>query len=105
MKTVTLYDPTFLATIVLKIGEKDGILSGTVDKEDYKSRGKTFRKYIVWIGSREDFYCLMHECFHLVKKIFEDRDIPFTAENDEVIAYYYSYLFKKLWRTCHRNRK
>ena len=39
------------------------------------------REFIRTIG------ILSHECLHATKAVFESRDIPFTPENEEVIAY------------------
>lgn len=54
-------------------------------------------RYVVWIRHNDDIATLVHECIHLAFRILEDRGIKVNIENDEVLAYYHSYLFKTLW--------
>jgi len=55
--------------------------------------------YIVWLVHPDDFYVLLHETVHLIRYIFEERGIGTDLEyNDEVIAFYQMFWFRKLWR-------
>lgn len=55
--------------------------------------------FVVWLMHSDDFYVLMHETLHLVVAIFEAKGINVNLANEEeVIAYYQSYWFRKLWR-------
>ena len=98
---IRLYDPLFLADVRLRIGKGSG-LYGCYVKRVVKDGDV---RYVVSMEHREDFYSLLHECLHLVRCIFVDRNIPFTVDNDEAIAYYQVWWFKKLWRRCHKGKK
>ena len=91
-KTKTIVNDQFYDTM-------DGSVS-LIDTEE-KDGGKT-RDYLVWIRGKKDFYSLMHETLHLVQHILTDRNIPFNAENDETIAYYHTFWFRKLWRVINK---
>ena len=54
--------------------------------------------YHIHIDNPQNFYLLMHECVHIVNRIFEDRDIYYDKAEDELFAYYLTFWFKKLWR-------
>jgi len=54
-------------------------------------------KFFIWLDNPEDFYCLVHECLHLVREIFKVVGIPFNETNEEIIAYYQSYWVERLW--------
>jgi len=114
-----LYDPVFIADVILITGDwndikmhgqmlnPDGaLLSGSVSVIETKNKlGQIQREYLIHIEDPKDFYTLLHETVHLVKTIFTDRGIPFTVENDEMIAYYQSFWFKKLWRILSKKRR
>lgn len=95
-----LHDPVFSTDVILSTGKIDGEpLAGYVQTEDETTRdGRIFRRYHIHIEDPHDFYTLLHESTHLVRRIMTDRGIPFTPENDEVIAYLQTYWFKRLWR-------
>jgi hypothetical protein len=78
------------------------LLSGAVT--DYVDKDK-YKYYIIWIENKKDFYTLFHESIHLVRRIMVDRNVPFNETNDEFIAYYETFWFKKLWRIMSKNRK
>ena len=94
----SFYDKLYLATVELKIQRGKDHFSCYVESIECDDGSI---KYVVSMDNKEDFYSLLHECLHLVKQIFLDRHIPFTAENDEAIAYYQEWWFKKLWRAAH----
>lgn len=80
----------------------DAKLKGYVELLDYTKEDSTVeRSYIIRI-EENDFYTLAHECIHLVRHILTDRGIPFTPENDEIIAYYHGYWLKRLWRLSNK---
>lgn len=55
--------------------------------------------FVLWVMHPNDFYVLMHETLHLVVAIFEAKGINVNLANEEeVIAYYQSFWFRKLWR-------
>ena len=62
---------------------------------------------LVWVEDKEAFYSMVHETVHLVKSIFEITGIPFTSDNDEIIAYYQNYWIRKFWNKMskHLNKK
>ncbi|MEK9207719.1 MAG: hypothetical protein AAB922_04505, partial [Patescibacteria group bacterium] len=95
------YDSLYFANVKLQIGgQRDSKLSCWVQREeDQKDHTVT---YIVYMENKDDFYGLLHECLHLVKLVFIDRQIPFVSENDEAIAYYLCWWFKTLWRVSHK---
>jgi hypothetical protein len=97
-KLIHLYDPLYLANVDLRIGKGSNLFGCYVERI---VKNNTVR-YVVSMENRDDFYSLLHECVHLVKHIFADRQIPFDARNDEAIAYYQTWWFKKLWRASHK---
>ena len=105
-KPIKYYDPVFKAEVELSFDVLEGKFSAytdTVETVSFKGKNEIRRiKYVVRLANRKDFYGLLHECVHLVKAIFRDRGIPFTGENDEVIAYYMNFWFVILWRGCHK---
>lgn len=106
----TLYDPLLYANVIFCIGGYKELdeeyqsdcegLQGAVILVDKKIKVGNVRDYIVWIEKPNAFYTLMHETIHLVKHIFVDRQIPFNEFNDEILAYYHAYFFKKMWHIC-----
>jgi len=52
---------------------------------------------LVWVEDKDSFYSMIHETVHLVRQIFEITGMPFTSDNDEVIAYYQNYWVRKFW--------
>ena len=62
-----------------------------VDQKDFTE------KQIIWIGDLSNFYTLSHELIHFVKDVFVRDKIPFVVENDETIAYYHTFWFRKIW--------
>jgi hypothetical protein len=94
------YEPVLFSDVVVKIGDPvRGELSGSTEtQEKITKKGKEVR-YLITLQSNKDYYCLAHECLHLVKRIFTDRGIPFNEQNDEMIAYYQSYWIKRIWRS------
>lgn len=55
--------------------------------------------FVVWLLHPDDFYVLMHETLHLVVAIFETKGINVNLANEEeAMAYYQSFWFRKLWR-------
>lgn len=113
MKVKNIYEPSLMVDVTflwdgsfLELSEwfkkkhaetKDDfhILSGAVT--DYTDENGA-KHYIVWVEEKRDFYTLLHESVHLVKRIMVHRDIPFNDKNDELIAYYLTFWFRKLWR-------
>jgi hypothetical protein len=55
--------------------------------------------FVVWLQDPKDFYCLLHECVHLVNQIFASKGMNTNLSNeDETFAYFMSFWFRKLWR-------
>lgn len=97
-RSYKFYDNVYLAYVELQFIEcGDGVLYGRVDRFENKNGEK---RYVVSLSSFEDMDILLHECIHLVSYIFKDRHIPFDEFNDESIAYYYTWWFKRLWLKC-----
>lgn len=95
------YDPLYFATVILTDKSGYEYLGGSTYKETITKGKEKYVEYFINV-EKKNFYTLQHECVHLVKHIFVDRGIPFTAENDEVIAYYLEYWFKRLWRAINK---
>jgi hypothetical protein len=99
----TFYDRVFNATVGIRVSKPDNhYLDASCEVQEKKTKKGILVIYIVTIENKKDFYGLLHETLHLVKNIFADRRIAFTAENDEVIAYYQTYWFKILWRAINK---
>lgn len=99
-KSKVFYDPIFFAEVQVVVGEVETkTRSGELEirERDLKD-GSVETRYILYLLDKKDFYTLMHECLHLVKHVFVSRMVPFNETNDELIAYYHSYWFKRLWR-------
>lgn len=100
-KKYTFYDDVFSAKVIVNIGHNDMLdtkFRGNICLSDITEDNKTTREYIMNLEDRNAFYTLLHESLHLVKNIFQDRGMIFNAANDESIAYYQEYWFKKIWR-------
>ena len=52
--------------------------------------------YLIVMENLEDINTLVHELIHVVFDLFADRDIPIELGNDEVFAYYYTYLYNSI---------
>lgn len=104
IKEFEYVEPVFHATIVVRIETPtDPYFQALVTVQEKKNKNGTLHtRYLLQMEDQKDFYTLGHECLHLTKSIFRDRGIPFTAENDEVIAYYQEHLVKTLWRQLNK---
>ena len=49
---------------------------------------KDERLYVIWVRDKKDFSTMVHEVYHLVLNIFEDRGIGIDGDNQEPSAYY-----------------
>jgi len=47
--------------------------------------------FMIWTKRRYDIIALVHELLHMVAAIFTYKGIPFSARNDEAVAYYQEY--------------
>lgn len=104
------YDLVFHVCLDFYAGDREEIKKMIFKKYFYKTRdncnGESVEMVntkantttnVIWIGDLSNFYTLSHELVHLTKSVFEARKIPFTCRNDETIAYYHTYWFRKLW--------
>ena len=73
---------------------RDNCLGESVVMEDLKEKTET---QVIWIADVSNFYTLSHELIHMVKNVFEKNKIPFAPDNDETIAYYHTYWFRRIW--------
>lgn len=80
----------------------EALNGGVTAFEKEMPKGGKWVRYLVWVRRKDDFYCLLHETLHLAKEVFGDRGIPFDNKNDEMIAYYQEYWFKKFWRLMNK---
>jgi len=85
-----------------KYDESYAKLAGSVTFLDTEEKGKKYRDYLIHIEDPKDFYCLLHEVVHLVVHIFTDRGVEYSEHNNELIAYYQTFWFKKLWRITNK---
>ena len=74
-----------------------------VEIEDVKS--ETACGFLVWVNRSDNYYTMVHECLHLVNMIFKFHGIPFTSDNDEIIAYYQNYWVRKFWNKMSKEIK
>jgi hypothetical protein len=116
MKIKKIYEPILQSEVFLIFDCKYDDLEKWLDKrairkESYKllvgavtdyEDEKNAIHYVIWIEDKKDFYTLFHENVHLVKRLFTDRKVPFNGNNDEMVAYYLTFWFKKLWRLMNK---
>ena len=48
-----------------------------------------------WVGDTKDVSTLVHECIHLIYRIFEYKSIDIKT-SEEVVAFYAGYWFKRI---------
>ena len=101
-RPIRVYEPIFSAEVEVRYTRNAGQLAAYVETE-LQPTGAPL--YVMYLTDHRDFYTLIHECIHLVKRIFADRGIPFNAENDEAIAYCQTWWVQTLWRACHKRAK
>jgi hypothetical protein len=107
MKKRLFSDDVFVVDVYALSGTREEA-QGFLDKEkaDFKLGGNGCclalpdnRGFVLWLMHPDDFYVLMHETLHLVVGAFEAKGINVNLANEEeVIAYYQAYWFRKLWR-------
>lgn len=54
--------------------------------------------HIVWIGDPEDYYTILHESIHLATTIMDEKGIPISKNNDEVLAYLSEFWTRIFWK-------
>ena len=99
--------PIFRVEVILYLGDKKQLkvysLDYSINKDSlaecllYSDKDDTPLGLVVWVKDEVDYYSMVHETLHLVKRIFELKNIPFDSENDEMIAYYQGYWVRKFW--------
>ena len=62
-------------------------------------------EYYLWIEKKDGFYTLCHEIVHLVNQVLERVGIPFSKENDELVAHYHEYWMRLLWHEMGKGQK
>ena len=87
------YDCLFMAKVLVTTG--DEFHSPGFDAYTDTEVKDGVRRYHVHLDDSRDFYTLVHECCHLVHRIFRDRDMELS---EEVLAYYQTYWVKTIWR-------
>jgi len=62
--------------------------------------------YYIWVKSKKDFYCLLHEVTHMVIDTFENKGLTIDTHksSQEAFAYYVEYWFKTLWRFMNESK-
>ena len=73
--------------------------------EDFNTHGFEAMAYKIQTGTGYNYYCLaftenkikviIHECFHLMNILFNDRNIDYNYNNDEHAAYLLEWLVEK----------
>jgi len=81
----------------------DGMMAGVSSLELRNKEGKLNRMiYVMWfskVNRVDKLYALVHECDHLVNRIFLHRGITVTfMDCEEHHAYYLEAWFKRVWR-------
>lgn len=68
---------------------------GTFFTFENKALDKRYR--LIWINTKAENMkgVLAHELCHYVMRIFDDRGVPISLNNQEGFAYYYEFLFNK----------
>ena len=98
LKSFNFRDKLYAVDVTLQfLDYGEGIRGGRVD---YMEKENGEDRFAISLSDPRCLSVLVHECLHLVKGIFRERGIPFTAENDEAIAYYQEWWFEKLWQKC-----
>jgi hypothetical protein len=98
--------PLFRVKVLLVIGDKKQLEKIVEDFGEnyhdaechtiYDNKCK-IKGFLLWIEDPNDYHALVHESMHLLKRIFECINIPFTTDNDEIMAYYQCYWVRKFW--------
>jgi len=98
--------PLFRIKVYLILGDKKQLKSITENWEENHYNAETHvlyddksitKGFLVWLKEKDDYYGMVHETVHLVKRIFEAMQIPFNEDNHEIIAYYQNYWVRKFW--------
>jgi len=99
--------PIFQDEIFLFIGEKEkaeqfcGGLNLTTNHRgkvvEMFNSDETRTGFLVWVDCFKNYHTMVHETLHLTGLIFKFHGVPFTADNEEMIAYYQNYWVRKFW--------
>lgn len=127
MKTYNLSDPLYFLDLTLIIGGTDKEVKDKIEKEypgadlsnclDSSGYSVTLlkdglRKEFLWVDrfdwSIKDQSSMAHEIFHLTSHVMSFAGCKFGDDSEEAYAYYYSYMFRKIWEVLskeHPKRK
>jgi oligoendopeptidase F len=61
--------------------------------------------YFIWVEDKDDVPTLVHEIYHMINSIFEDREVHHGLQNQETFAYYLSYWTKKFINSSKKKKK
>jgi len=117
LKTLIINDPVYLEEILLIVNcsadklnkylhKKYGVNKNAVNNPDWSAsylritndEDKSLFIRVVWVRDFDwtinDQASLNHELIHCATAILKDKGIDISNDNDEVLAYYHSYLLK-----------
>jgi hypothetical protein len=88
--------------------EADGL---TIDLNDYGMDGYVIvtlkdikKKLRSWKSFSRGVGVIVHECLHATKAVLMSRGVPFTPENDEIIAYTQEHLVESMLSALTKGR-
>jgi len=105
LKKYCIYDRMFYVHLTLFIGDVDAFNKYLKHFPEYEGveangRGKhivdTYKKTSIIWAENKDIWTLSHELIHHCVCALSARGVPLTYENDEVLAYYYEMMLKKI---------
>lgn len=107
-KPKTIYKficPIFQVEVLLILGDKKQLKKYNISSENSCYDAGVYELleneivigYIVWIENKIAYNSMVHETLHLTRMMFQMLNIPFTAKNDEMIAYYQNYWVRVFW--------
>jgi hypothetical protein len=113
-KIINTYDKLYHSDIYLFLAPRDAITGIFKRKWDFEYTPKSHHKaesfsietsgwirYIIWMDgfnwTVDDQRTLVHEIFHTVARVMNDRGVIYSPDNTEPYAYYFDMVFAELW--------
>ena len=77
-------------------------------KDSYKNKGITIKlkeRYIIWVENPDDISSMVHESFHVVCKVLDERGIHLNSSTEEIYAYTLGYVINQIKRLKNEQKK
>ena len=58
---------------------------------------KGLESFLIWLDGFDQYHNMVHETLHLTAQMFKEYGVLFSADNEEMIAYYQNYWVRKFW--------